>query len=171
MNNYFENNKENKNIQWESAENRSGNWFKEKWEAVKDFLQWRKNAEVSDIREKTSTQEESLRDSAIDSRLQDLEKQQDIQDSQIDTKKELDDLLIEWMWKKDSKDVLREKELAQKLLNNDRFKNRSQDVREEIAYSADNVSQDIENYDKEQNPIARSLLWIVNKIMKTEKGE
>ena len=162
----IENNKEN---QWNNIEKKETNWFKEKWESIKNFLEWKKNIDEIKITEKATEMTDILKDSSIDSQLHDLEKRQEIQDSKIDTKKELDDLLTEWRWMKDSKEILREKELAQELLNNDRFKNRSQGVKEEITRSANNVLTDIENYDKEQNPVARSLLWIVHKIMNTEK--
>ena len=155
MNNNIENSKNN---QWENIEKKSNNWFREKWESIKNFLEWEKNI----VKRETSETTDTLKDSAIDSQLQDLEKNQEIQDYRIDTKKELDEFLIEWRWKKDSKDVLREKELAQELLNNDRFKNRSPETVQEIAKSAIKVENEI----KQWQSVFSKMAW---KIMDTEK--
>jgi hypothetical protein len=49
------------------------------------------------------------------------------------------------------------------------IENRDKQVVEWIKQSSKNIEDDIKNWDKEQNPVARSLLNIANKIMGTEK--
>lgn len=157
--NHFENNKEN---QWNNIEKKNTNW----WESLKKFLQWRKNAEEWEIREEASKQEENLKDSAIDSTLDnlnlDMQERLELQDSQIEIKKELDDVFYEWRWKKDSKETVKEKDLFQHLLEDDRFKNRSPEAIQEIAKSATNVENGIKEWKWMFYEIAR-------KIMNTEK--
>ena len=129
-------------------------------------MQWRKNAEEWEIREEASKQEENLKDSAIDSTLDnlnlDMQERLELQDSQIEIKKELDDVFYEWRWKKDSKETVKEKDLFQHLLEDDRFKNRSPEAIQEIAKSATNVENGIKEWKWMFYEIAR-------KIMNTEK--
>ena len=51
----------------------------------------------------------------------------------------------------------------------DRFAGRPEAVKESIQSSADKILDEIYNWKEEKNPVARSLLRIVNWIMKTEK--
>gem|GEM_PF-1852686 len=51
----------------------------------------------------------------------------------------------------------------------DRFAGRPEAVKESIQSSADKILDEIYNWEEEKNPVARSLLRIVNWIMKTEK--
>ena len=54
-------------------------------------------------------------------------------------------------------------------MQNERFSNRPDVVVNEINNWANRVIQDIENWDTEQNPIAKFLWWIAKNIMGTEK--
>lgn len=51
----------------------------------------------------------------------------------------------------------------------DKFAGRPEAVKESIQSSADKILDEIYNWKEEKNPVARSLLKIVNWIMKTEK--
>lgn len=51
----------------------------------------------------------------------------------------------------------------------DKFAGRPEAVKESIQSSADKILDEIYNWKEEKNPVARSLLRIVNWIMKTEK--
>lgn len=85
------------------------------------------------------------------------------------TKNELNDFFSEWKEKlNDDKHTFREWRLK-RLLKSDRFKKRSEHVVERIEESASTVENEIKNWQKEKNPVARSLLRIVNWIMWTEK--
>jgi len=50
-----------------------------------------------------------------------------------------------------------------------KFAGRPEAVKESIQSSADKILDEIYNWKEEKNPVARSLLRIVNWIMKTEK--
>ena len=162
MNN-FENNREN---QWNNIEKKNTNWFKEKWESIKNFLEWKKDSDELKVEEETSDKAESLKDSAIDSTLDnlnlDMQERLELQDSQTEIKKELDDVFHEWRWKKDSKETVKEKDLFQHLLEDNRFKNRSPEAVQQIAKSATNVENEIKEWKWIFYEIAR-------KIMNTEK--
>ena len=157
--NKFENNREN---QWNNIEKKNSNW----WESLKNFLKWKKSAEELQISEKTNKQEEELKNSAIDSTLDnlnlDMQERLELQDSQTEIKKELDDVFYEWRWKKDSKETVKEKDLFQHLLEDNRFKNRSPEAVQQIAKSATNVENEIKEWKWIFYEIAR-------KIMNTEK--
>ena len=169
MNNYIENNRENKNIQWESIEKKNTNWFKEKWESIKNFLEWKKNVDEIKLNEETSEKTEELKDTTIDSTLDnlnlDMQEWVELKDSDNKTREELDKFFEKWK----ERNPTEEKKDFQNLLKNDRFKNRSKEVVQQIGKSATNVENEIKNWDKEKNPVARSLLKFVNRIMGTEK--
>lgn len=50
-----------------------------------------------------------------------------------------------------------------------KFADRPETVKEAIQNSSDKILEEIYNWKQEKNPVARSLLKIVNRIMKTEK--
>lgn len=162
MNN-FENNKEN---QWNNIEKKNSNWFREKRESIKNFLEWKKNVDKLKVEEETSRKAENLKDSAIDSTLDifqlDMQEKLEVQDSQTEIKKELNDTFYEWKWKKDSKETIKEKDLYQHLLEDDRFKDRSPEAVQQIARSATNVENEIKQW-------KWIFYGIVRKIMTTEK--
>ena len=162
MNN-FENNKEN---QWNNIEKKNSNWFREKRESIKNFLEWKKNVDKLKVEEETSRKAENLKDSAIDSTLDifqlDMQERLEVQDSQTEIKKELNDTFYEWKWKKDSKETIKEKDLYQHLLEDDRFKDRSPEAVQQIARSATNVENEIKQW-------KWIFYGIVRKIMNTEK--
>lgn len=170
MNNHIE----NKDIQWNNIEKKNGNWFREKWESIKNFLEWKKNIDKIQVEEETSRQKENLKDSAIDSTLDnlnlDMQEWLELKDADDETKKELNQFFEKW--KKEFKDdvqTLEDQELSQKLLQSDRFKNRSTETVQQIAKSATNIENEIKDWPKEKNPVAKSLLKIVDWIMSTEK--
>ena len=170
MNNHIE----NKDIQWNNIEKKNSNWFREKRESIKNFLEWKKNVDKLKVEEETSRQKENLKDSAIDSTLDnlnlDMQEWLELKDADDETKKELNQFFEKW--KKEFKDDVQtpeDQELSQKLLQSDRFKNRSTETVQQIAKSATNIENEIKDWPKEKNPVARSLLKIVDWIMWTEK--
>lgn len=170
MNN-FENNREN---QWNNIEKKNTNWFKEKWESIKNFLEWKKDVDELKVKEETSNKAENLKDSAIDSTLDnlnlDMQEGLELKDSDDETKEELEHFFEKWKEElKDTIDTPEEKELSEKLLQSDRFKNRSPETVQQIAKSATKIETEIKNWQTEKNPVAKSLLKIVNWIMGTEK--
>ena len=170
MNN-FENNKEN---QWNNIEKKNSNWFKEKWESIKNFLEWKKDIDEIQVEEETSRKTESLKDSAIDSTLDnlnlDMQEGLELKDTDDETKKELNQFFEKWKEElKDDAQTLEEQELSQKLLQSERFKSRSPETVQQIAKSATKIENEIKDWQKEKNPVAKSLLKIVDWIMGTEK--
>ena len=170
MNNHIE----NKDIQWNNIEKKNSNWFREKRESIKNFLEWKKNVDKLKVEEETSRQKENLKDSAIDSTLDnlnlDMQEWLELKDADDETKKELNQFFEKW--KKEFKDDVQtpeDQELSQKLLQSDRFKNRSTETVQQIAKSATNIENEIKDWPKEKNPVAKSLLKIVDWIMSTEK--
>ena len=94
----------------------------------------------------------------------------ELQDSDDETKEELNKFFEKWKKElKDDIDTTEEKELSVKLLQSGRFKNRSPETVQQIAKSATNIENEIKDWPKEKNPVARSLLKIVDWIMWTEK--
>ena len=91
MNN-FENN-QNKENQWNNIEKKNTNWFKEKWESIKNFLEWKKHVDEIQVKEEIRRKAEDLKDSAIDSTLDnlnlDMQEWLELQDSDDKTKEEL----------------------------------------------------------------------------------
>ena len=158
--NKFENNKEN---QWNNIEKKNINW----WESLKNFLQWRKNTEEWHIREVANKQEENLRKSTIDSTLDnlnlDMQEGLELKDSDDETKEKLEHFFEKWKEElKDNIDTPEEKELSEKLLQSNRFKNRSPEAVQQIAKSATNVENEIKEW--------KWIFYeIVRKIMNTEK--
>lgn len=170
MNNHIE----NKDIQWNNIEKNDKNWFREKRESIKNFLEWKKNIDKIQVEEETSRKAENLKDSAIDSTLDnlnlDMQEWLELQDSDDETKEELNKFFEKWKKElKDDIDTTEEKELSVKLLQSGRFKNRSPETVQQIAKSATNIEKEIKDWPKEKNPVARSLLKIVDWIMSTEK--
>ena len=170
MNNHIE----NKDIQWNNIEKNDKNWFREKRESIKNFLEWKKNIDKIWVEEETSRKAENLKDSAIDSTLDnlnlDMQEWLELQDSDDETKEELNKFFEKW--KKELKhdiDTTEEKELSVNLLQSGRFKNRSPETVQQIAKSATKIESEIKNWKQEKNPVARSLLKIVDWIMGTEK--
>jgi len=158
--NKFENNKEN---QWNNIEKKNINW----WESLKNFLQWRKNTEEWHIREVANKQEENLRKSTIDSTLDnlnlDMQEGLELKDSDDEIKEKLEHFFEKWKEElKDNIDTPEEKELSEKLLQSNRFKNRSPEAVQQIAKSATNVENEIKEW--------KWIFYeIVRKIMNTEK--
>ena len=153
----------NKDIQWENIEKKGGNW----WEAVKDFLKLKKHTEEIKVKEVISRKTEKLKDAAIDSTLDnlnlDMQEWLELEDSDIKTKEELNQIFAKWKEKpKDNVNTPEEQELYQKLLQSNRFKNRSPEAIQEIAKSATKVENEI----KQWNSV---FINMARKIMSTEK--
>lgn len=170
MNNHIEN-KEN---QWNNIEKKNSNWFREKRESIKNFLEWKKNVDKLKVEEETSSKTEKLKDSAIDSTLDnlnlDMQEWLELQNSDDKTKEELNKFFEKWKEElKDNTNTLEEKELSEKLFKNKRFEKRSPEIVQQIAKSATKIENEIKDWQKEKNPVARSLLKIVDWIMSTEK--
>ena len=164
MNNNIEN---SKNTQWENIEKKNSNWFREKWESIKNFLEWKKVAEKIQIEKETGEKSEKLKDSAIDSTLDNLnlnmQEGLELKDSDDGTKKELNQFFEKWKEElKDDVQIAEEQELYQKLLQSNRFKNRSPEIVQQIAKSATKIENEIKQWQSVFSEIAR-------KIMKTEK--
>lgn len=154
MNN-FENNKD---IQWNNSEKKNSNWFKEKWESLKSFLEWKKNDVIWNSSEKSKW----LKDLVVDSSLLDLEKWSKLSDSEVETKGELAKL------QKNEK-VVNQQELSQQIMqNSEKYKWRSSGAVQWIENAAMTVEDDIKNWNQEENSIARTLLQAANSIMDTE---
>ena len=165
----IENNKEN---QWNNIEKKETNWFKEKWESIKNFLEWKKDADELKIQEETDNNVENLKDSAIDSTLDNLQINMqewlELSNADNETKEELNYIFEEW--KKNKKEIMQDKELPKKLEQyNKKFPGRSPEIVQQIVNSADRIQTEIKNWRQQSNPIARALLWIVNLIIDTEK--
>ena len=163
-----------KNIQWENIEKKNNNWFRETWESVKSFLEWKKDVDEIQIEEETSRKTENLKDSAIDSTLDnlnlDMQEGLELKDTGDETKKELNQFFEKWKEElKDDVQTPEEQEPSQKLLQSDRFKNRSAETVQQIAKSPTKIENEIKDWQKEKNPVAKSLLKIVDWIMSTEK--
>lgn len=142
---------------WYNVEDQGTNRFKRKRESVRDFFEWKKN----DVIKSSNKNSEWLKDLMVDSKLLDMEKWSELSDSEIDTKEQLDQLFEQW--KKNKKDVLNHKELSWEILHNyERFQNRSPEVVEQISTSAAKIEDEIKNWKKEENPIARFLLKMAN---------
>ena len=170
MNNHIE----NKDIQWNNIEKKSSNWFRDKWESVKNFLEWKKDADEIQVEEETSRKTENLKDSAIDSTLDnlnlDMQEGLELKDSDDKTKEELNQFFE--AWKQELKNDIEqpwEAELRERLFKSKRFGKRSPEIVTQIAKSATKIKNEIENFEKEPNLVARWLLNVVRHIMKTEK--
>ena len=151
---------------WVSIENRDSNWFKRQWESIKNFLEWKQKLDKLKVEEEASESSAKLKESAVDSTLEnlnlDMEKWSEISDSEVEIKEQLDQILQKW--KKDTKQVLTHKEMSQRIING-----RSPEVSQQISNSATKVEDEIKNWENEENPIARSLLKMANWLMNTEK--
>lgn len=148
---------------WYNAENEDKNWFHRQWESVRSFFEWNK----SDVIWNSGAKSEWLKDLVVDSSLLDMEKWSELSDSEIDTKEQLDQFFEKW--KKNKKDLLNQKELSQQVIHNsEKFQWRSSEAVHEIENAAMAVENDIKNWGKEENPIARILLKTANWIMDTE---
>lgn len=176
MNNNIEN---NKNIQWESAENKSSNWFKEKWEAVKDFLKWKKDAEVLNEEEATSEKINNIANDIGNEQLDNLHNKIESTFEEQGIIDETRDSLTEFFdeGKKEFSDNVQpidedgvnyETEVAT-LMNSKRFQDRSSSVVKGIVESAEKIKKEILHRKEQKNPVAKSLYRIVNRIIGTEK--
>lgn len=160
MNNHIENNKD---IEWNNNEKKNSNWFKKRWESMKHFFEQKENDTIKDYNKKS----EWLKDLVVDSSLLDMEKGSELSDSKTETKEELTKIFDRRQ--KDPKDVLNHKELSQQILQHtEGLQWRPTKVVHEIENLALNVENDINNYEEEENPIARSFLKMAKWIMDTE---
>jgi len=170
MNNHIEN-KEN---QWNNIEKKNSNWFREKRESIKNFLEWKKDIDKIQVEEETSRKAENLKDSAIDSTLDnlnlDMQEGLELKDSDDKTKEELNQFFE--AWKQELKNDIEqpwEAELRERLFKSKKFGKRSPEIVTQIAKSATKIKNEIENFEKEPNLVAKWFLNVVRHIMKTEK--
>lgn len=170
MNNHIE----NKDIQWNNIEKNDKNWFREIRESIKNFLEWKKNIDKIQVEEETSRKAENLKDSAIDSTLDnlnlDMQEGLELKDSDDKTKEELNQFFK--AWKQELKNDIEqpwEADLRERLFKSKRFGKRSPEIVTQIAKSATKIENEIQNREKEPNLVARWLLNIVKHIMWTEK--
>lgn len=160
MNNHIDNNKD---IEWNNNEKKNSNWFKKRWESMKHFFEQKENDTIKDYNKKS----EWLKDLVVDSSLLDMEKGSELSDSKTETKEELTKIFDRRQ--KDPKDVLNHKELFRQISQHTkRLQWRPTKVAHEIENLAMNVENDINNYEEEGNPIAKSFLKIAKWIMDTE---
>lgn len=163
MNSYIENSKNNKDIQWSDNEKKNSNWFKERWESLKNFLEWKKN----DVIWNSSKKSEWLKDLVVDSSLLDMEKWSELSDSEEKTREELTGFFDKWQ--KDKGNVSNKEKFSQQAwYDAARFEGRSPEAVQEIENSAMKLEDEIKNWDKEENPVAKALYGAVDSIMKTE---
>lgn len=169
----------NKNTQWENVEQKGSNRLKEKWEAVKDFLKWKKDAEELNVEEEAKDKAGSLADKIGKEQLEDLhnkiestfEKQgiiEDTRDALSDFFKEGEKEFSDDVQPIDEDGINYEAEVAS-LMNSKRFKNRSLWVVRGIAKSAENIKSEILHWEKEKSLVAKTLFRIINRIIGTEK--
>ena len=171
MNKNIEN---SKNAQWENIEKKNSNWFKEKWEWIKNFLEWKKNVDKIKVEEETSAKAKKLERAAVDSTLDnlnlDMQEGLELKESDNETKKKLNQFFEEW--KEELKNDIEqpwEVELRKQLFKSKRFGKRSPEIVIQIAKSATKIKNEIDNWEKEPNLVAKWLLNIVKHIMWTEK--
>lgn len=134
--------------------------FWDKLRNLKDSILWKKET-VEDIKWETSKKSELLKWNVVDSALDDLR-------VNVDSSVEFDEV------QKKTQDELSKMKIAWKEKFHTHTKayvveNRDKQVAEWITQASRNLENEIKNWDKEQNPVARSLLNIANKIMGTEK--
>ncbi len=147
-----------------------------------DDLNSLKNDKTKEVKKTESTWDalNNLGDALVNSKLEEL--QNKIEDTLLDsalesssiwesndqiTKGQIDKFFEKWKEEfYDDKKTVVEDKFTQKYKN---IEDRSVDVAKWIENSADKIIDEIKNWEKEQNPVARSLLRFVNRIMKSEK--
>jgi len=127
---------------------------------LRDSILWKKET-VEDVRWKTTEKSEILKWNVINSALENLSVSVDKHVESDEIQKETQNVLA------DIKNVWKEKQHSH--TRSYVIENRDKQVVEWIKQSSKNIEDDIKNWDKEPNPVARSLLNIANKIMGTEK--
>ena len=146
------------------------NKFKDWLNSLKDSILW-KDKEKDQLQGETSHASESLKSTVINEALDNLklnmEKWLNLDERDNNTKAELDEFFQEW--KKeffDAKKTYAEKRFVYKYK---KIETRPIDVQKWIGNSVEKITDEISNWKKEKNPVARSLLRIVDWIMSTEK--
>lgn len=164
----------NKNMQWKNIEKNDSNWFKRQWESVKVFFGIQKSIDELGVKEEIISKTEKIKDTTIDSTLDnlnlDMQEWLNLKESDSETKEELNQFFK--AWKEELKNDIEqpwEAKLREKLFESKRFGKRSPEIVTQIAKSATKIENEIQNWKKEPNLIAKWLLNVVNRIMKTEK--
>lgn len=164
----------NKNMQWKNIEKNDSNWFKRQWESVKGFFGIQKSIDELGVKEEIISKTEKIKDTTIDSTLDnlnlDMQEWLNLKESDSETKEELNQFFK--AWKEELKNDIEqpwEAKLREKLFESNRFGKRSPEIVTQIAKSATKIENEIQNWEKEPNLIAKWLLNVVDRIMKTEK--
>ena len=143
----------------ENNENNNDNEKKGLWDSFKEIFKW-----FTDKLKKNAV------DSALDNLQANIEKWLNIDETDNETKQELVDFFNEWKNELEFIDTKEEEKLVEKLTSSGKFtKDREPEIVAKIVESADKIENEIKDWQKEKNPVARSLLKIVNWIMWTEK--
>lgn len=146
------------------------NKFKDWLNSLKDSILW-KNKEKEQIQNETWNASESLKSNVINSALDNLnlniQKWLDLHDADDNTKAELNEFFKEWKKEfSDNNETHDEKKFVHEYK---KIESRPAAVQRWIENSVEKIENEISNWKQEKNPVARSLLRIVNRIMETEK--
>lgn len=159
----------------ENRENKHDSSFRNMLNKLKESLWLDQKKEGIETWDNSKSNLNNLEKSTIDSAIDWLENniKKELLEKEVDmeTKDELKDSIDKFFkkWKEefnDDNDTSSEKNFVKKYKN---LENRSIDVAEWIQKSADDIEKEIINWKDEKNPVAKSLLRIVNRIMKSEK--
>lgn len=146
------------------------NKFKDWLNSLKDSILW-KDKEEEQLNNETSHAGESLKSTVINEALDNLElnmkKWLKFKEGDNNTKAELHEFFQEW--KKEFFDSNKTHEERNFVRKYKKIESRPVDVQKWIKESAEDITNEISNWKKEKNPVARSLLRIVDWIMSTEK--
>lgn len=169
-------NKDSVEQNWRNNENNEKNWFRR----TINSLFWKEKAEKDEVGKDIEGQTGNLIEDVGNKNLDDLHNKIEFTFEQQgiieDTKDALDDFFD--AGKKEFSDDIQpidpenginyEAEVED-LMNSDKFKNRPLWVIRGIAKSSEKIKDEIVNRKKQENPVAKSLFRIINRIMGTEK--
>ena len=163
---------------WGNNENNERNWFRR----TINSLFWKEKAEKNEVGENAGRETSNLMEDVGNEKLDDLHNKIEFTFEQQgiieDTRDALDDFFeagkkefsddIQPIDEEDGKKINYEAEV-EALMNLEKFKNRPLWVIRGIAQSSEKIKDEIVNRKKQENPVAKSLFRIINRIMGTEK--
>lgn len=127
------------------------------WEALNKLGKDVVNSKIDELQNKVV---DTIFDKSLDSNLM-WESNNKIAQGQVE------ELFESWKNEfNDSKNTVSEYKVGKKY---DKLKARGVDVKKWIKESANKIVNEINNWEQEKNPVARSLLKFVNRIMQSEK--
>lgn len=141
--------------------------FWDKLRNLRDSILWKKET-VEDIKWETSEKSEILKSNVIDSALENLSASVDKILESDEIQQETQDALAEI--KNMKRDKVHSHPKSSAVEKTYVVEDRDEEVVEWINQSSKHVEDEIKNWDKEPNFIARSLLNVANKIMGTERA-